>query len=279
MRVIERFDHRHVGNAAQRAVHHRADVGIEVDGEDHRHVRPRGQAADGIGNGLHPAAEVLAPVGGDADDAFSGKARLQFGEATCQRGIGGDLRGDPMQRINHRVAGDVDACRIDVLAQQRRLAHCRWRAVQRGDGADDLAVHLLWPRMVDIAGPEASFHVAHADLAVIGRQRAAHGRGGIALHHHPIGLFGIHHRAKAGDQPRRQLVEALVGLHQVKIVVRHHAGDVQHLVQHPAMLPAHADARIEPRVRLQRVDQREQLDRFGPRAEDGEDAHGTVIAP
>ena len=41
------------------------------------------------------------------------------------------------------------------------------------------------------------------------------------------------------------------------IVVRHDAGDLQHLIEHAAMLARHAHARDESRIGFQRMEQRE----------------------
>ena len=120
-------------------------------------------------------------------------------------------------------------------------------------------------------GAQPRFDMGHWNLTVIGRQRAAHRRGGIALHHHPIGPFGIEHLPDPCQQARRQRVEALIGLHHIEIVIGRHARDLQHLIEHPAMLPGDADPADEARIAFQRMNEREQLDRFGPGAENGED--------
>ncbi len=57
------------------------------------------------------------------------------------------------------------------------------------------------------------------------------------------------------------------------------SGNIQHLVQHAAMLPGHRHARDEPIILRQPMAQREQLDRFGPSAEQGQDFAGRVHSP
>ena len=123
--------------------------------------------------------------------------------------------------------------------------------------------------------------MADRDLAVIGSDRACHDSCRIALHHHPVGLFFVEHLADARKRTGGELVERLARRHQVEIVVGRHPCDIEHLVEHPAVLRRDADAAFEALVRLQGVDKWEKLDRFGPGAEDGEDfgarGHGAAL--
>ena len=202
------------------------------------------------------------------------KRCFQLGQPAGERRLRGDPRGHPVQRVDHRVAGDVDAGRIDVLGPERCRRDFGRGEMQAGHGADDLAVNLLGPGVIDIARAQPRLDVIDRQLAVIGGERAAHGGGGIALDHDPRRPRLVHHRAQPGEQPRGQRVEALVGLHHVEIVVRHDPGDIEHLVEHAAMLRGNADLAVEPRVGLERGDHREQLDGFRPGAEDDEDGGG-----
>ncbi len=218
-----------------------------MDRKDQRHIAACGEAADGPGNRLHPFAEVLAAVAGDPDDALAGKSRLDIGQARGKLRFGLDPRNDPVQRVDHRISGDVDGRGIDILAPQRRRRSLRRRAMQRGDGADDLAVDLFGPRMVDVAAPQPRLDMADRDLAVVGGDRPGHRGGGIALHNDPVGPLLIHHPAKAGEQRRGEPVEGLVGLHQVEVMIGRDPRDLQHLVEHSAVLRADADAAVEAR--------------------------------
>ena len=123
--------------------------------------------------------------------------------------------------------------------------------------------------------------MADRDLAVIGRERTDHRGRGVALDDHAVGLFGVHHVAQAGEQPRGEAVERLARLHQIEIDVGGEPCDREHLVEQPAMLRGDAGAHVEPGHRLERSDDREEFDRFWPGAEDDEDArafHETVLA-
>ena len=112
------------------------------------------------------------------------------------------------------------------------------------------------------------FDVVDRHLAVIGRERTRHRRGRIALDDDAIGRDRVHHPAEPGQQPRGECVERLIGLHHVEIVLGYDPGDLQHLVQHLAVLRRNADLDAEPIVRLERGDDRKQLDGFRTRPGD-----------
>ncbi|MCY1174421.1 hypothetical protein D9M73_146230 [compost metagenome] len=123
--------------------------------------------------------------------------------------------------------------------------------------------------------------MADRHLAVVSHERADHRGGGVTLYDHPVGLFGVHHIAKPGQQPRGQAIERLTRLHQIEIDIGTQIGDAEHLIEQPAMLGGDAGAHVEPALRLERGNHRKEFDRFGPGAEDDEDArrgHGRRIA-
>lgn len=53
-----------------------------------------------------------------------------------------------------------------------------------------------------------------------------------------------------------------------EVVIASDTREFEYLVDHFAMLAGHTDPAFETRVRLQRVNHWEQLDRFRPRADD-----------
>ena len=245
-----------------------------MNGENHRHIGPGRKLVDGGGDMIHAFAKILAPVTGDANNPLACKPRFHLCQPCRQRGPARDFRSHPVQRINHRIAGDVNRGGIDIFRPQCRRRRCSGGEVLPGDRADHLAIHLFRPGVVDIAAAQPRLDMAHRNLAVIGCQRPAHRGRRVALHHHPVRPFFIHHPAKPGQQAGGQPVQRLVRLHDVEIMVRNDPRDVQHLVQHGAMLPRNTDARNEARIAAQRMDQRKQLDRFGTGSEDGEDFQG-----
>ena len=90
--------------------------------------------------------------------------------------------------------------------------------------------------MVDVAAAQARFYMAHGYLAIIGGNRPRHHGGGIALDDDPVWLFEIEHLADFHQRPRRESIERLSGGHQVEIVVGNDARDIEHLIEHLAVL-------------------------------------------
>ena len=141
-----------------------------------------------------------------------------------------------------------------------------------GDVANDLAIHFFGPGVINVAAAQTRLDMADFDLAVIGRKRACHGGRGIALHDHPIGFFRVENFANTGQQARGERIERLVGLHDVEVMLGREFCEVQHLIQHIAMLARDADAAVKARVSAERMRQREQFDRLWASAENRQDA-------
>ena len=188
--------------------------------------------------------------------------------------------GDPVQRVDHAVAGDVDTRRIDVLGDQRGGGGLGRREVERGDAADDLAVDLLGPGVVDIAAAQARPRRDRPESC--DNRRPARRPWAVAVSPWTITRSGFSASMTWPSSTSSLAVSASrlwSGAHQVEVVIGGYAGDLQHLVEHAAMLRRDADAHFEPRVRLQRGDHREQLDRLGPRAEDDQELGGSGHGP
>src|SRR3546814_18176538 len=105
-----------------------------------------------------------------------------------------------------------------------------------GDVRDDAAFYFLWPWRGYVARVQPRFDMADRNAPVIGRQRGRHYGGGIALDDDAIGFFGVEHVTDSGEQPCGQPVERLARFHQVEIHVGSEPGDVEHLIEQPAML-------------------------------------------
>ena len=153
VRIVERFDQRDIVEAFELGIHDRADIGVEVHGKDNRHIITRRNLLNRFGDILHAVTEILAPVAGHADDALARKAALEFCQPAGQGRIALHLLRDPVKGIDDRVAGDMHAGRIGVLAQQGGAGRFGGRTMERGEAADHPAVHLFGPGMVDIAAP------------------------------------------------------------------------------------------------------------------------------
>ncbi len=177
----------------------------------------------------------------------------------------------PEQRVDARVAGDVDARRRGVLRQQRRARGLGRGEMEVRDRADDPAVHLLGKGRVLIPGPQAGLHVRHLDPVVVGPQGRRHGRGGVALHQDPVRPDGVQHRLKGLQRQGGQPGQGLIVAHHRQVVIGPEAEEAQHLVQHVAMLAGDADHGLEVRRLGERPDHRGCLDDLGSCADDGQD--------
>ena len=124
--------------------------------------------------------------------------------------------------------------------------------MQAGNLANDLAVHFLGPGLINIAATQPGFDMIDGNFAIVGRERAAHGGGSIALNDNPIRLYLVHHRAQPGKQGRSQRIKALIGFHDIKVMLGHDPGDIEHLIEHAPVLRGHADYGREARIGLQR---------------------------
>ncbi len=82
-----------------------------------------------------------------------------------------------------------------------------------------------------------------------------------------VGLDLFQNAAQALQDGDGDVGQVLAGLHDFEIVVGHQAEQLQHLIQHLAMLAGHADLDIETRVLLQGADDGGHLDGFGSGAE------------
>jgi len=241
-----------------------------VDGEDHGDVVARGDPRDRARDRRHAVAKILAPVRGHQDDALTCEPLHDRVEAGTEPWIRRDPVSRPVQRVDHRIARDVDGLRSDVLAQQCVCGGLRRCEVEHRDRCDDPAVHLFGPGVVDVARAQPRLDMRDRDLAVIGGQRPRHRGRGVALHDDEVGPFGIHHLAKPDQQPRGQPVERLAGFHEVEIDVGHQSGDRQDLVEQTPVLRRHAGPDRQPGPCREGRDDGEEFDRFRARAEDDE---------
>ncbi len=127
-----------------------------------------------------------------------------------------------------------------------------------------------WLPFVMCAQP--GFHVPNPDPPVIGCQGRRHHRGCIALHQHPIGGKFSQHRIQAGKNRRRQLRQCLVRLHQIQVKIRQDLEQVQHLVEHLAMLSRYTYTGFDPGCFGQAAHHRRHFHRFRPGAKNRQDA-------
>ena len=148
-------------------------------------------------------------------------------------------------RVDPGVAGHHDPLRRHALAEQVARGIRSRGEVQRAQAGGEDAVELFRKGLRQVTGAQASFHVAHGNPAVKGRQRATKRGGGVALHQHDVRPFGGEHLFDGRQNPRGQLRQRLAWLHQVQVVVRLDAESVQHLVQHLPVLRGDAAFHLE----------------------------------
>ena len=182
-----------------------------------------------------------------------------------------------LQAFTHReegidagVAGHQDALVRDAFTQQVEPCRRGRREVHLGDGTYELAVHLLREGCIDVARAQARLHVRDLDLGVERGQCGHEGGGGVALHDQPAGTHLFQDGGQAVQHPRGDAGQGLVRPHQVEVEVRHDAEEVQHAVEHLAVLRGDADGDLEPAVGSCGQHDRSQLDGLGTGPEDEE---------
>ncbi len=295
--VLQRFNEEDVGilfgipgdgRFAEDLLDGLAHVGVEVHGIDKLYfgIFLR-QGFDGVADVKKSFAKVLPAVAGDeyqlvpvgqwrheiVDDRCGEPALQQvLLDGSLQASFALDLADNPMEGVDHGVAGDGDARRVDALPDQVFPAEGRGREVPAGDAAGDLPVYLFGPGAVDVVGAEPCFDVADGDLLVEGGQGGSHGGGGVAVDQYHVGMRLPVHVAQAGEHTGGDVVQVLPLLHDVEVVMGLYPEEVQYLVEHLTVLSGHADEGLEMvALPLKGFDQRGHFDGFGAGAKDEED--------
>ena len=140
-----------------------------------------------------------------------------------------------------------------------------------GDLRDDLPVHLFRPRLLNVAASKACLDVRNRNAAIIGGERADHGAGRVALHDDPIWPSAVVDFADRQQKPRAQLVQRLIGSHDVEIEIRLDPGQGENRIKEIAMLRGHADRGAEIFLRIEFVNDGIELQRLRARSNDHKD--------
>ena len=135
--------------------------------------------------------------------------------------------------------------RINILLQQVALAGRGRRKMHICNCTGQLAVHFLRIRRIFIAGTQTSLHMAYRNLCIEGCQSASKGRRGVTMYKHHIRLSLFHNRLQAHQRTRSHIVQRLAGGHNVQIIVRLNTEQVEHLIQHFAMLCSNSNNRLD----------------------------------
>ena len=274
--VVLRLDEVDIANLAQQAAHRLLYLRVQVHRIDHVQLRMlAGNACQRGADALEAGAEVLAPVPGHQHHAPGRVEKGEaLGQALAQLRVAANAPLHLQQCIDHRVAGDMDGLGRDALGQQvaaRRGGGCEMPARQ---GAGELAVGLLGPGRIQVAGAQAGLDMANRNALVEGRQRCRQRGGGIAVHQHRVGPPAREHGAHAGEHAGGDVGQVLPGLHQIEVELGLDPEQAEHLVEHLPVLRGDADPGVEARQCLQLLDQRRHLDGLGPGAEYQEYLHG-----
>jgi hypothetical protein len=180
-------------------------------------------------------------------------------------------RPQPHQRVDHRVADEMDALGRDALAEEVLLGFGAVREAPGRDLVDEYAVDLLGHRPVE--APQAGLDVRHGNVELDGRERPGQSRVDVADHDHELGPLGEQHlldplEAAARLRPVAAGADAeeMIGPGEIELTDE----DVRHLV---VVVLARVDDGLGQvgDARLQRMEDRRGLHEVGPRSDDVQD--------
>ncbi|MNZ72620.1 hypothetical protein D3C78_910010 [compost metagenome] len=137
----------------------------------------------------------------------------------------------------------------------------------------ELAIGLFRPWRVEVAGAQTCLNMGYRDLLIVGRQRCAEGGGGVSVNQNNVRLERGENRFHALQDSGGYIGQILARLHDVQIEVRLNPEQVEHLIEHFAMLAGNTHLGVETIVCSQGKSERCHLDGFGTSAEDAEGFH------
>ena len=248
--------------AVQLLVRRLADERVHVDGVDRLGVGMLlHNAADGAEHAVHWLSQVLAAVRRDEDEARAFRP--------LELGVGVALAHGGAQGVDAGVPGDPDLGFGLALVQKVLLAGLSGGEVVLAHDVDRLAVELLRPGAVDIVRAQARLDVAHGDLKVEARERRGEAGRGVSVDQDHVGPLVLEDGPELEQHVARHVEQRLARLHDRKVVVRSHAEDTQHLIEHLSMLAGHGHDGLKLiRACLQLIDERAHLDCLRAGAED-----------
>ena len=248
-----------------------------MHGEDDLNVRELlRETAQCFVNMAHGLAEVLATVCRHEDDALVREVHI-LQDFILEAKV---ILYRMMQRIDDRIARHEDLILWHVLGQQVLLGRSRRCEMQVGDAAGELAVHFLGERRVFVVRAQARLDVPHGRLMIVGCERARERRRRIAVYEHDIRLLLGQHFVEAVHGLARDVEERLPCRHDIEVIIRLDVEQMQHLIEHLAVLCCHGhhgDNRI--RMLLQLQHDWCHLDRLRPRTEHGHDLDLLLFHP
>ena len=93
-----------------------------------------------------------------------------------------------------------------------------------------------------------------------------------------VGLGALDHLHHAVEDRRGDVGKVLVGGHDIEVEIGADGEQIEHLIEHLAVLGGDADAGNDALGFRQALDDHGHLDGLGPRPENGQNAHGALKA-
>lgn len=123
-----------------------------------------------------------------------------------------------------------------------------------------------------VASAQASLNMAEADAVVVRQEGSGHHGGGIPLGQDPSGAQLFQYGVEMGEDGSSDLGQGLIGAHQVEVNIGNDAEQVEHLVEHLAVLGGDADERFDARRAGELLHHGGHFHGLGAGAKNGEDA-------
>ena len=142
-------------------------------------------------------------------------------------------------RVYDRVAGNEDPARYVFPFKICPVLPGR-REVQSGGTRNERAVGFLGEWGIYVSRAKSCLNVSHRDLLIKCGERSGKGCRSVAVHEHEVWRTVVEHSGDPAQYSLGYLEKSLAGAHYVKIVVRPDGKNVEHAVEHLAVLRADA---------------------------------------
>ena len=224
----------------------------------------------GIRHGFHQTAERTVDVVHRSAQIFTAVCRHE--DHTLVLFDGFDLRILEMivllngrkKSIDHGIADDVDVLIVLALAQEIPSGRFRRSKIHIREDAGQLTVGFFREGRKQVSGTQACFDMTDLDLLIKSGQRCGEGGRGISVNEHVVGLLLLQYIFQPAEHAGGDVVEGLPALHDVQVVVHRQMEEIDHLIEHLAVLRGEADLRINARPLQKLFHDGRHLDGFRP---------------
>ena len=148
------------------------------------------------------------------------------------------------QGIDDGIADDVDVFIVFALAQEIASGGFRRSEIHIREDAGQLAVRFFREGREQISCAEAGFDMTDLDLLVESSQRSGECSRGVSVNEYIVRLLLLQHIFQPAEHAGGDVVEGLPALHDVEVVVHRKMEEIDHLIEHLAVLRGEADFRI-----------------------------------